>query len=94
MAHIHPLLALIDTERPELSAVHNAIEQDNPSAALNELVIYFRNHVEPEAASLTTANEKYAPAAERITRREFTYYNEPGTVPAGDTDSTYKTGTD
>ena len=94
MDPIHPLLTLIDTERAGLEAVHAAVEQSNPSGALNALVKYYRTREEPDTAAFAKPNANAVNAAERVIRREFTFYNEPGTVPHGDWDWTYKPGTD
>jgi hypothetical protein len=94
MDPMHPLLELINLDHPGLEAVREAAEQRKLSEAMNALVDYFRARVEPDPALLVQANANHVEAADRVVRREFTFYNEPGTVPPGDYDWTYKPGTD
>ena len=91
---MHPLLSQLDLDNPSLADIAAHAERRDVSAALHGVATYFRNRVEPDPQMVAKANPNAVNAAEKALRREHTFYNEDGTLPAGDPDWTYKPGTD
>ena len=91
---MHPLLSSLNLDLPVLRDVAEPAERRDPSAALKALVDYYRNREEPDPGVMAKANPNAVNAAEKTLRREYVFYNEPGTLPSGDRDWTWKPGTD
>ena len=91
---VHPLLLALDLDRAGLEKAKAAFDNKDVSGALRAVVAYFRARREPDQSLLAVADAACADEANRAIRREFVFYNEPGTVPAGDWDWTWKPGTD
>jgi len=94
MYPLHPLLESLDLEREGLEQVKRASDELDISRALTEVVAHFRRRKEPDPSLLARADEGAIAAADRAMRREFVFYNEPGTVPPSEWDWTYKPGAD
>lgn len=91
---MHPLLQTIDLEYSGLTQVKAAVNAYDVSQALNALIEYYRNRLEPDPISLIDPDETFTTIADLALRHEFTFYNHQAVIPGSTIDWTYKPSPD